>query len=123
MTVTDPVGDCDHAAAEPRRRQHITMQERRIGRRILIRRKVDVAWDDGETAAWGRDIGIGGMYVESSGAPEPGANVRLTVRFRRAPAVSIPAQVCWKDENGFAVRFVSLGRHETETIRRVIEGG
>jgi hypothetical protein len=45
------------------------------------------------------------------------------VRFHRAPAVTIPAQVCWTDEEGFAVRFVGLGKFETDTIRRVIEGG
>ena len=99
------------------------MSERRNGRRVLIRRKVDVVWKNGEATAWGRDIGIGGMYVQCRGCPEAGADVRLMVRFHRAPAVTIPAQVCWSDEEGFAVRFVGLGKFETDTIRRVLEGG
>jgi hypothetical protein len=99
------------------------MSERRNGRRVLIRRMVDVVWNDGEATAWGRDIGVGGMYVQSKGCPQAGANVRLMVRFRRAPTVTIPAQVCWTDEDGFAVRFVGLGKFETDTIKQVIEGG
>ncbi len=98
------------------------MVERRNGRRVLIRRLVDVSWDKGRTVAWGRDIGIGGMYIQSEDGPGPGADVQLTVRFRRVPTVSIPARVCWTDEEGFAVRFVALGQSETDTIRRVIEG-
>ncbi len=98
------------------------MVERRNGRRVLIRRLVDVSWEKGRTAAWGRDIGIGGMYIQSQNGPGPGAHVQLTVRFRRAPTVSIPARVCWTNDDGFAVRFLALDESQRDTIRRVIEG-
>jgi hypothetical protein len=96
------------------------MDERRRDRRVLIRRTVDVFWDDGCAQGWGQNIGFGGMYVQSEQCPQVGANVRLTVRFHRAPIVSIPARVCRTNDAGFAVNFEALEQAATDTIRKVV---
>ncbi|MBN1606384.1 MAG: PilZ domain-containing protein [Polyangiaceae bacterium] len=98
------------------------MIDRRRGRRVLIRRTVQFSWDQGEASGWARDIGPQGMYVESAKQPASGAGVRMTVRFQRAPAVSIPARVCRANSEGFAVVFEKLGPNELETIRKVLGG-
>ena len=98
------------------------MIDRRRARRVLIRRTVEFSWDQGEASGWARDIGPEGMYVESAMQPASGTGVRLTVRFRRAPAVSIPARVCRANRDGFAVVFDQLGPKELDTIRKVVGG-
>ena len=62
------------------------------------------------------------MYVQSQEYPAAGTNVRITVRFRRAPTVSFPARVCRTTGAGFAVHFDALGQLELETIRKVVGG-
>ncbi len=88
---------------------------------MLIRRAVDFSWGQEHGLGWGRNISLGGMFVESRERPAPGVNVSLTVRFRRAPTVSIPARVCRTQEGGFAVLFDALGPREQDTIRRVVD--
>jgi hypothetical protein len=98
------------------------VQERRRRRRVLIRRVVDVSWDQGQATGWARDISLGGMYVQSQQPPRCGADVRVTVSFRHGVAVSIPARVCRRDEGGFAVQFGAIGQLEADTISRVLAG-
>ena len=98
------------------------VQERRRRHRVLIRRAVDVAWDQRQATGWARDISLGGMYVQSQQQPRCGSDVRVTVRFRHGAAVSIPARVCRSDESGFAVEFGAIGQLEADTIRRVLAG-
>ncbi len=69
---------------------------------------------------WGRDISLGGMYVESSQSLSPGVTVSIKVRFRRAPYVSIPARVCRSNDRGFAVHFDRLAPPEREAIQKVV---
>jgi hypothetical protein len=88
----------------------------------MIRRTVQFSWAKGEASGWARDIGPEGMYVESATQPAAGAGVRMTVRFQRAPAVSIPARVCRSTPDGFAVVFEKLGAQERETLRKVLGG-
>jgi hypothetical protein len=89
---------------------------------VLIRRKVDVSWDQGQAVGWGRDVSLGGMYVQSQQRPQAGVAVHVTVRFHGEAPVSIPARVCRSDEGGFAVQFVAVGQREADTIRRVVGG-
>jgi hypothetical protein len=96
------------------------MSERRKDRRVLIRRTVDVSWEDRYVMGWGRNIGLGGMYVQCEQRPEAGARVRLTVRFRRAPAVSIQARVCRTTDDGFAVSFDALEPVAADAINKVV---
>lgn len=96
------------------------VNERRRGRRVLIRRTVQFSWEGGEASGWGRDISAEGMYVVSDRRPAPGAGVRITVRFHRVPAISIPGRVCRATSDGFAVVFEALGCDEIETLKRVV---
>ena len=96
------------------------VNDRRQARRVLIRRSVDFYWEGGSGSGWGRDIGPGGMYVQSQEQPEPGASIQITVRFHRAPTVSIPARVCRTTTGGFAVHFDGLGQLAEDTIRKVV---
>jgi hypothetical protein len=90
---------------------------------VLIRRMVDVSWEQGQAGGWGRDISLGGMYIQGHQHPEAGADVHVTVHFRHQAALSIPAQVCRTDDAGFAVRFVALNQLVADTIRKAVEGG
>jgi hypothetical protein len=62
------------------------------------------------------------MYIQSNQHPDAGADVHITVRFRHAAAVSIPARVCRTDDAGFAVRFVAVSQLVADTIRKAVEG-
>ncbi|MFC1642536.1 PilZ domain-containing protein [Myxococcota bacterium] len=96
------------------------MNERRKDSRILIRRLVDVSWEQGHGVAWGRDISLGGMYIQASRQPTHGADVHLRIRFRRSGTISVPARVCRTDDKGFAVQFLAVGQPEAEAIRKVL---
>ena len=98
------------------------MKERRRLARVLIRRAVDVSWDLGRAEGWGRNISLGGMYVQSQARPDAGAKVHVTVRLRRGAPLSMPARVCRNDEGGFAVQFVAVGQLEAGTLRKLVEG-
>ncbi|MFC1642952.1 PilZ domain-containing protein [Myxococcota bacterium] len=98
------------------------MNDRRRALRVLIRRIVDVSWEHGHGVAWGRDISLDGLYVQSHRRPDPGADVHLRVRFRRAGSLSVSGRVCRTDETGFAVRFSAIGQVEGDTLRKVLQG-
>jgi hypothetical protein len=98
------------------------VRERRRRQRVLIRRKVDISWEEGRAAGWGRDISIAGLYVQSREQPTPGANVRVTVRLRHGGELSMPGRVCRSDIEGFAVQFLAVGELEADAIRKVVEG-
>jgi type IV pilus assembly protein PilZ len=71
--------------------------------------------------ARGKDISMGGMYVEASEAVVFGEqlSLQLTLPGSRA-AMTLPAVVRWTDPGGFGVQFGLLGARETHTISQLI---
>src|SRR5258706_14977230 len=67
-----------------------------------------------------RDIGIGGVFIESTEQPSFGADVVIVGRLPGASHdVRLPGIVRWSKPNGFGVQFGSLGAQETHAILTV----
>jgi len=69
-----------------------------------------------------RDIGIGGVFIESTEQPNFGAAVVIVGRLPGASHdVRLPGIVRWSKSNGFGVQFGLLGAQETHAILSVQE--
>lgn len=68
----------------------------------------------------GRDISIGGMFIETDSAAAFGADVVVRVRLRTASGndadFDLPGVVRWVRAGGMGVQFGLLGVHETHAI-------
>jgi type IV pilus assembly protein PilZ len=68
----------------------------------------------------GKDISIGGMFIETSTAAAFGAEIIIRVRLRTATGSAgdfdLPGVVRWVRDGGMGVQFGLLGAHETHAI-------
>ena len=76
---------------------------------------------EGRFAGHARDISVGGMFVETTRAPDHNAKivVHLTFAGQKAP-FSLPAVVRWVNTDGMGLQFGLLGARETHAITEVI---
>ena len=98
------------------------MAEQRKHHRVPIRFEVTcVANDASSFAGTGRDISIGGMYLESTEPVAFGTELTIEVSLPRTKAaLRLPAVVRWIDKAGFGVQFGLLGARETHAISQLI---
>jgi len=79
-----------------------------------------VKGSDRQSSGTGKDISIGGIYVESPDAAGFGASVIVRVRLRTATGsladFDLPGIVRWTRPGGMGVQFGLLGAHETHAI-------
>jgi hypothetical protein len=72
----------------------------------------------------GRDISLGGMFIESNDPPPPFAT-EITI-VGRVPGMHadarLPAVVRWTKPGGIGVQFGLLGAKETHAIARLMRG-
>jgi hypothetical protein len=77
----------------------------------------ETAQPNPQIAGIGKDISIGGMFVETD---KPAAfNAEVTVSLQlpgTSKMLSLPARVRWVRQNGMGVQFGLLGVHETHAI-------
>jgi len=72
--------------------------------------------------ATARDIGIGGMFIESAEQPPFGTAVVVVGRLPGASHdLRLPGVVRWSKSNGFGVQFGLLGAQETHAILTVLK--
>jgi len=94
-------------------------RERRSYPRIAVEMTVSCE-RAGEPAlvAAARDIGLGGIFIESSAPPPPfGSAVVVVGRLPGTTAeLRLPGIVRWVKKDGFGVQFDSLGARETHAI-------
>lgn len=68
----------------------------------------------------GRDISIGGMFIETENAAAFGSEIVVRVRLRTASGADadfdLPGVVRWVRAGGMGVQFGLLGVHETHAI-------
>lgn len=100
------------------------MVEKRSHRRVTLGEDVSCRRSDGSTfTAKGRDISIGGMFVESQEAVTFGEELSIEVRLPRAKqALVLPAIVRWLGPGGFGVQFGLLGARETHALSELYRG-
>jgi hypothetical protein len=68
----------------------------------------------------GRDISLGGMFVEASEVPPFGTDLTIVGRLPGMDRDSrLPAVVRWNKPGGFGVQFGLLGARETHAITRL----
>ena len=70
----------------------------------------------------GRDIGIGGIFIESAEVLSFGTEVVIVARLPGASSEArLPGVVRWSKPNGFGVQFGSLGARETHAILTIVK--
>lgn len=76
--------------------------------------------DTGRHTGVGRDISLGGMFVETDTPASFGADVTIHVRLPGADGIfALPAIVRWVKADGMGVQFGSLGAKETYLITEI----
>ena len=71
-------------------------------------------------AGLGRDISLGGMFIEASEVPPFGTDLTIVGRLPGMDRDSrLPAVVRWTKPGGFGVQFGLLGARETHAITRL----
>jgi hypothetical protein len=69
-----------------------------------------------------RDLGIGGMFVESSEPPAYAAEIVVVTRLPGMKTDSrLPAIVRWLTDRGFGVQFGALGARDTFAISALLK--
>ena len=99
------------------------MQEKRTHPRVSIGLAVRCEVKDGPVIAGnGRDISLGGMFIEAGEVPAFGTAVTVITRL---PGVQdearLPAVVRWNKAGGFGVQFGLLGARDTHAITRFMK--
>ncbi len=101
-----------------------TLQEKRTHPRVAI--DLDVSCevkDEPAFAGTGKDISLGGMFVEAETLPAFGTALTIVTRLPGLPAEArLPAVVRWNGPGGFGVQFGLLGARETHAITRLMRG-
>ena len=100
------------------------MVEKRSHRRVTLGAEVACRRSNGTSfTGTGRDISIGGMFVEATEAVSFGEELSIEVRLPRAKqGMALPAIVRWLGPGGFGVQFGLLGARETHAISELYRG-
>ncbi|MES1183267.1 MAG: PilZ domain-containing protein [Myxococcales bacterium] len=99
----------------------------RIDKRSHQRAPIEIAvvcerQDGSSIGGTARDIGIGGMFIESNEQPDYAEPVVIVGRLPGARHdVRLPGVVRWSKANGFGVQFGSLGAQETHAILSLVK--
>ena len=74
--------------------------------------------------ARGKDISVGGMFLQASEQPPFGTVLSIVGRLPGAKKdVTLPAVVRWAKPDGFGVQFGLLGALETHLLSELMKGG
>lgn len=97
-----------------------------IEKRRYTRASIDlpVSFTAKGSEAWasglGKDISIGGMFIETEHVSAFGADVVIRVKLKTASGAmgdfDLPGVVRWVRDGGMGVQFGLLGAHETHAI-------
>ena len=98
------------------------MAEQRKHHRVPIRFEVTcVANDASSFAGTGRDISIGGMFIESERNLAFGTALTRVWKGVAARELRLPAVVRWSEPKGFGVQFGLLGAYDTHVIVELVK--
>ena len=106
------------------KRPEATLQEKRTYPRVSIGLAVSCEFKDGAViTGHGRDISLGGMFIEATEVPAFGTAVTITTQLPGIPGdARLPAVVRWSSTGGFGVQFGLLGARDTHAITRLMKG-
>ncbi len=69
-----------------------------------------------------KDLGPGGMFIESAGMPKFGDKLVITLRLPGTQTdAQLPAVVRWSTPLGFGVQFGLLGARDTHAITQLMK--
>jgi PilZ domain len=101
------------------------LEEKRFHQRVPI--DITVACEGPSVkrfSALGKDISVGGMFLESSEQPPFGTSLNIVGRLPGAKKdLTLPAVVRWTKPGGFGVQFGLLGALETHLLSELMKGG
>ena len=93
------------------------MAEQRKYHRVPIHLHVTCIAGDGDAfAGVGKDISVGGMFVECERQPAFATDVTLVLEGIAARVLRVPGVVRWSERRGFGVQFGLLGAYATHAI-------
>jgi hypothetical protein len=95
--------------------------DRRKHARVI--RPFEGSWQgrSGQAACRIGDISLGGCFVQSEQAPEPGEEAVVTVAFSADHSMSFRGHVVYVESGiGFAVRFREMTPEDHESLRRLL---
>jgi type IV pilus assembly protein PilZ len=100
------------------------LQEKRSYPRVSIDLEVSCEVDGKPAFAGnGRDISLGGMFIDAAEVPAFGTKITVVARLPGINDASrLPAVVRWSSPGGFGVQFGLLGARETHAITRLMKG-
>ncbi len=96
--------------------------ERRLSERVRV--KVDVQWEGEKGLNHGtiHDINMNGCFVLCSGKIRDGELVKVEVLIPKKKPVALWGEVVnHLDEIGFGMRFTSVGKPESEFLKRLLK--
>lgn len=98
------------------------MAEKRRHHRFVVDLPVEGESADGVSfSGLGKDISVGGMFVESETPLAFGSQVTLRVRTSESGELTLPGIVRWRKPHGFGVQFGLLGAQATFAIVELIK--
>ena len=101
------------------------MEDKRHHARVPINVSVSCEPAGGTTFhAMGRDVSVGGMFLESTHLPAFGTVIIIVGRMPGAKKdLRLPAIVRWTKADGFGVQFGLLGALETHVLTELMKAG
>ena len=100
----------------------LALAEKRLHPRATVELNVSCETEAGVIHGTARDLGIGGMFIESSELPPFASQVVIVARLPGMKADSrLPAVVRWTTELGFGVQFGALGARDTFAISSLLK--
>lgn len=98
------------------------LAEKRLHPRATVELSVSCETGAGVIHGTARDLGIGGMFIESTELLAFATDVVVVVRLPGLKADSrLPAVVRWTTEQGFGVQFGALGARDTFAISSLLK--
>jgi type IV pilus assembly protein PilZ len=100
------------------------LEEKRSHPRVPIGLAVSCEVKDGPVIPGrGKDISIGGMFIEATEVPEFGTAITIVARLPGSSTdARLPAVVRWSSAGGFGIQFGLLGARDTHAITRLMKG-
>jgi hypothetical protein len=100
------------------------LQEKRTHPRVAISLAVSCEIkDEPAFAGSGRDISLGGMFIEAEALPAFGTPLTIVARLPGLPGdTRLAAVVRWNSPGGFGIQFGLMGARETHAITRLVRG-
>jgi hypothetical protein len=97
------------------------MSERRKHKRNRVKIAIGMQADSSAAVpVTMNDVSWGGAFINTSQAPRVDSVVQIVVTRDDQAPLSLPARVCWTDDDGIGVAWGTLGERERSFIHSIL---